>query len=450
MRPGLAAGLAAAVLLLDLVVPLPPAPRWGAALTCAGMALVDLLAARARARSVQALTRRVEALASDSTEAPSPAETGSPDVAFLARAVRTYVQAQRTQRSAEAGERDLDRAMIREVPNGLVVVGADGRVRRTNPALATLVPVRGDPLGRIPIESIAVPELQDALDEAARTRALVQKPVTVGERDLLIRAFPLAGGCMSQVLDITQVRRAERARREFVANVSHELRTPVTALLGYAEALQDDRDTLPPDALPLIEAMERNARRLGALIEDVLRLSKIEAREADLRLEPEVVQPLVREVAERFSLPARQRRVTLDLDLPDEPVEALLNVEAFEHALGNLVDNALKYAGDGGCVRVRVAAAEGGGAEVGVEDDGVGIDPIHHDRIFERFYRVDQDRGRDVGGTGLGLALVKHLCLATRSEVRVDSAPGRGSRFTIRLPGPYDVPPASRAPIDAP
>ncbi len=351
----------------------------------------------------------------------------------VALAVNRLIESLRTRRAAEDRERDLDRTMIRAAPNGLIVTDARGVVRRTNPALGVLLPIVGDPMGKRPIETIPVAEVHETLDEAGRTGLMIERNVNVGERELLVRAFPLDGGCMCQVHDLTSVRRAERARREFVANVSHELRTPVTALIGYAEALLDERGAVDPDVVPMIEAIERNARRLGALIEDVLSLSRIEARAADLRLESEPLLPVIEEVIERFALRARQKSIALGVTVPDPRLEALLNVEAFEHALGNLVDNAIKYTPDGGSVHIDVAT-EPTKVSVSVTDNGIGIDLVHHDRIFERFYRVDGARARDVGGTGLGLALVKHLCRATRSEVTLLSDRGKGSTFTLRLP----------------
>ncbi len=340
-------------------------------------------------------------------------------------------------RSAHIGaetERVLDRAMVRESPNGLLITDAAGRVLRYNPSLARLLPIASDPVGKAPIEAIPVLEFQEVIDETRRTRQPSERVATVGRREVLVRGIPLAdgAGCMGVVLDITSVRAAERARRDFVANVSHELRTPVTALVGYAESLLQDRDQLPEWSRPMLEAMNRNARRLAALIEDVLQLSKIEARQGDLPLVAEPVRPVVREVLARFGERARQRDITLTL-LDGPEIDARISGEAFEHALGNLVDNALKYTATGGRIDVAVELRDGAIA-VAVTDDGIGVDPIHHERIFERFYRVDAGRSRDVGGTGLGLALVKHLCLAMQAEVTLESDIGKGSRFTLRLP----------------
>jgi len=331
-------------------------------------------------------------------------------------------------------ERALDGAMVRETPNGLLITDGSGRVRRYNPALARLLPFVGDPIGRTPIEGIPVHEFQEVIDETRRTRQPSERVATVGRREVLVRGIPLAdgAGCMGVVLDITSVRAAERARRDFVANVSHELRTPVTALYGYAESLLEDRAELPEWSHPMLEAMHRNARRLAALIEDVLQLSKIEARQGDLPLAPEPLRPVIKEVLARFTDRARQKSIALTLaDGPE--VEARISGEAFEHALGNLVDNALKYTDAHGKVEVAIHTGDEG-TSVSVIDNGVGVAAVHHERIFERFYRVEPDRSRDAGGTGLGLALVKHLCLAMQAEVTLTSTPGVGSTFTLRLP----------------
>lgn len=352
----------------------------------------------------------------------------------LADVINEVADDLRTQHIGAQTERMLDAAMVRETPNGLLLTDGAGRVVRYNPALARLLPFVGDPVGRTPIEGIPVHEFQEVIDETRRTRQPSERVATVGRREVLVRGIPLAdgAGCMGVVLDITSMRAAERARRDFVANVSHELRTPVTALYGYAESLLEDRAQLPEWSHPMLEAMHRNARRLAALIEDVLQLSKIEARQGDLPLAPEPLRPVVKEVLARFTDRARQKGIALTLaDCPD--VEARISGEAFEHALGNLVDNALKYTDANGKVEVVIHAGPDG-TSVSVTDDGVGVAAIHHERIFERFYRVDAGRSRDAGGTGLGLALVKHLCFAMQAEVVLTSTLGQGSTFTLRLP----------------
>jgi two-component system phosphate regulon sensor histidine kinase PhoR len=296
-----------------------------------------------------------------------------------------------------------------------------------------LLPVRGDPRGLAPIECIPLPALQEAVDEVVLHRSPSEREMQADGRDLLLRAIPLAegGGVMAIVLDVSSVRAAERARRDFVANVSHELRTPVTAILGWSEALSADAHALPESARPMVAAIDRNARRLGRLIEDVLQLSRLEARRSDLSLRPMTLAPLVEEVIASHAGTASAQGVRLLNHVP-ETLAARIDAPAFDHALGNLVDNALKHTPSGGCVTIG-AVQEGGVVRVDVTDTGIGIPEVHHGRIFERFYRVDHGRDRAVGGTGLGLALVKHLCQAMQADVSVVSAPGKGSTFTLRL-----------------
>ena len=181
-----------------------------------------------------------------------------------------------------------------------------------------------------------------------------------------------------------------------------------------------------------LEAIDRNARRLHLLTDDVLQLSRIEARSGALPLVSEALAPLVATVVDRYRSQAEAQGVVLRVDIPAE-LRASLNADAFEHALGNLVDNAVKYSVRGGAVRV-VGQAVGERVRVDVIDTGVGIEEIHRTRVFERFYRGDPARSRAIPGTGLGLALVKHLCIAMNAEVAFTSASGLGSTFSLTLP----------------
>ncbi len=360
-------------------------------------------------------------------------EGADDEAGHVAEAVNRLLDTVRARALAALAERDLDLALVRETPNGLLVTDAQGLVRRANPALARLLPVRENPVGKRPIDTIPVADLQEVIDEARTTRGVCERTLTHGKFDMLIRALPTAdgAGCLGVVLDITSIRSAERVRRDFVANASHEIRTPITAIVGYVEALEAERARIPDDVHFMLDAVRRNAERLRLLIDDVLHLSRLESRHTDLELAREPLLPVVQAVVERFEGVARQKG--LQLEAPPTDIDALVNVDGLEHALSNLVDNAVKYTSSG-TVRVDVQRA-GKWVLVSVSDTGVGIDAMHHSRIFERFYRVDPGRARTVGGTGLGLALVKHLCSAMSAEVQFESTAGQGSRFTLRLPG---------------
>ena len=360
---------------------------------------------------------------------------GSGQLGHLARQFNRLADQTRSARLGLLEERMLDQAMARESPTGLLVAKKNSLILRHNPALLRLVPPKGEVQGRTIRDAFGIPELVEVVDEATRTRTPTERSVSVQRRDLLLRGVPLADGtsCLGVVLDVTSMRLAERARRDFVANVSHELRTPITAMMGYAESLLEERDQLPDHLVPMLKAIDRNGRRLSALVEDVLHLSKLDARTGDLPLERERMEPLLAEILERFVHRALDNEVLMEVRVPPD-LEALVNPDALQHALGNLVDNAIKYSPPRGRVRV-VAAREGSRVRVTVEDQGPGIAAEHLERIFERFYRADEGRARSVGGTGLGLALVKHLCKATQAEVTVESAVGKGSWFTLWLPG---------------
>jgi two-component system, OmpR family, phosphate regulon sensor histidine kinase PhoR len=234
-------------------------------------------------------------------------------------------------------------------------------------------------------------------------------------------------------VDVTETRRLEALRREFVANVSHELRTPVTTIRSAAETLHLTLETDLGMAAKFTDIIDRNATRLQTLVEDLLDLSRIESRKYSLSLVPVRLGEFFQNIARLQEELAQKRRVTVKIEVPDglPPVRADRN--ALERVLTNLVDNAIKYAGEGRQVVLR-AEPSAGQLLVSVIDNGPGIEERHLSRIFERFYRVDAGRSRDVGGTGLGLSIVKHLVESMGGSVGVESQVGRGTQFLVRLP----------------
>jgi two-component system phosphate regulon sensor histidine kinase PhoR len=255
-------------------------------------------------------------------------------------------------------------------------------------------------------------------------------------RRLLVRAALLGepqGGAFAVFVDITEMRRLETLRRDFIANVSHELRTPVTAIRSAGETI---RDVAVNDAAALprfVDIIVRNAERLGNLLDDILELSRIESRALQLVMEPVELAALMSQVAELFRERAERKGLALHVSVPVDQAYAMADRRALENVITNLIDNAVKYCGAGTSIRACVAE-EAERLRVMVKDTGPGIDPVHLPRLFERFYRVDAGRSREVGGTGLGLAIVKHLVESMGSEIRVASAPGVGSEFYFFLP----------------
>jgi two-component system phosphate regulon sensor histidine kinase PhoR len=263
-----------------------------------------------------------------------------------------------------------------------------------------------------------------------------------GERERVMQAHgsalhDLEGHPIGAVIvlnDVTDFRKLEMIRRDFVANVSHELKTPVTSIKGFVETLLDGAIKDPVDSDRFLRIIAKQADRLHAIIEDLLALSKIEQAEESeaLALEPAPLRPVLEGAVAACQAAARDRQIEVKLEC-EPAVAARLNALLLEQAVVNLLDNAIKYSEPGHQVRVTGAAADGE-VTIRIADQGCGIAEEHLSRIFERFYRVDRARSRKLGGTGLGLAIVKHIVQAHRGRVDVESTLGAGSTFTIHLP----------------
>ena len=328
---------------------------------------------------------------------------------------------------------DVLRSLLESSPSGVLITNRAGLIRYLNPTFEKLVRLRGDPIGQEPIVAVPVAEVQTAVTRALAGQSSTDVPCTSDPYELLLQAAPIPdGGALVLAQDVTQFRLAERARTDFVANVSHELRTPLTAILGFAEALLDDRDDLPDDAVQLLERVHRNARRLRDLFEDLLTLSRIEARRGELPITDSPLRPILAEALASAADLAHERGQSFELRCKRSRA-ARVNPEALATIVSNLVVNACHYTPEGGAITVSVHD-EGDQVRIDVVDDGIGIDPAHHQRIFERFYRVDEGRSRRKGGTGLGLAIVKHMALASGARISLSSEHGKGSTFSLHIP----------------
>ena len=335
-----------------------------------------------------------------------------------------------------AGEKTIAEVLIERSPNGIMVTGSDGRIRAVNPAVHAMIPMVPDAVGRRPFEILPVERLAEAMSPDVTEE--VEFHFESGNRTILVKVVPMDGGRLAILQDVTLFARAESHRREFVANVSHELRTPATSIAGYAETLLEEPASMDEFTLEMVTVIHRNAQRLIALFDDLLHLSRIDAREEPLDVQPMVLHSIINEALDKGRSPADEKQITLN-NFVDESLVVDSNRDALGHIFGNLVENAIKYSQEGGMVSVRASARDEGRVLVEVIDVGFGIEPSQHERIFERFYRVDKGRSRDQGGTGLGLALVKRLCHAVGASVDVKSKLGKGSVFRVLLPSADDL-----------
>ena len=259
------------------------------------------------------------------------------------------------------------------------------------------------------------------------------------ERRLQVNAVPLRLaadelGVVMVLHDVTELRRLEQVRTEFVANVSHELRTPLTAIHGYLETLLAGALEERENARRFLEIVFRHTERLGRLLDDLTDLSNIELGRVSLKLAPTRLDEVAESVLAIIRPKAESGRVTLGSQLPSDLPPVSADRDRLAQIFINLVDNAVKYTPEGGRVTVSARPVAGGRVEVTVADTGIGIPPADLPRITERFYRVDRARSRELGGTGLGLAIVKHLVLAHGGEFWIESEPGRGTTVCFTLP----------------
>jgi len=322
-------------------------------------------------------------------------------------------------------------AALAQVPEGVVISDHSGMVVYHNPQATGFVGARhGEALAERALGHLLVAAM--AGGSHTETLELFSPP----RRTLTISAHPLLdvgepAGAVAIIEDVSERRRLEAVRRDFVANISHELKTPVGALSLVAETLEGEDD--PAVVARLSHRMRAEAERLGRIIEDLLDLSRIEAEESPSR-DPVEVHMVVNLAIDRLRPAAEYRGIRLEVSLPRPDLVIRGDRRQLVSAVHNLVDNAVKYSEDNSSVEVIVQKSDQGQVEIIVADHGVGIPARDLERIFERFYRVDRARSRDTGGTGLGLAIVRHVAGNHGGEVEVRSHEGEGSTFTLRLP----------------
>ena len=337
-------------------------------------------------------------------------------------------------------ERSRFEAVLESMDEGVLALNQRSQLTMINRAALGLLSLSTEHDGDTLAARIPIPTLHELV-----ARALAGQPdrgefetLTTPPRQILAYASPLRQqeGAVVVLHDVTEIRRLERIRRDFVANVSHELRTPVSIIRLNAETLLDGALERPEVARKFLEAQMRNADRLAALVSDLLEISRIEAGTYEIHPDFIRVAPIVERIVDSVQQIADEKHMTIECEVPADTT-AWADAEALEHVLLNLVDNAVKYTPAEGKIAVRVRT-EGEGVRIEVEDNGPGIEPRHRARIFERFYRVDKGRSREVGGTGLGLAIVKHLAEAMDGSVGVGPAQPHGSIFWVLLGGPVE------------
>jgi two-component system, OmpR family, phosphate regulon sensor histidine kinase PhoR len=335
-------------------------------------------------------------------------------------------------------------AVLSSMAEGVIAVDMDERIISINKAGARFFEdLPQNLLNRSIPEAIRHPDFHKFINRALSSKENLEEDITLyqkGERILFIHNTPLedaAGqrrGILVVMNDVTHLRKLENIRKDFAANVSHELKTPLTAIKGYVETLRTGDDVDPEETQHFLSVIEKHVNRLTAIIENLMKLSKIERQDetSEIRLEDSSVKSVILQAIKACREKTAAKNITVDLECL-EGISASLDSRLMIQALVNLLDNAVNYSREKSDIKIS-AVLKDQELRISVQDHGIGIPKEHLPRLFERFYRVDKARSRELGGTGLGLAIVKHIAHAHGGRVSVESTPGKGSRFSLHLP----------------
>ncbi len=346
-------------------------------------------------------------------------------------------------RRAEALEKEISsfRGILGSMIEGVIAMDKDTRVVSTNPAIEKIFNVsREGARGKLFLEVIPNNDILEIISSVLEKKEVISKELTLVwplQRTFQINASPILGkdsvnGCLLVIHDISQIRRLERVRSDFVANVSHELKTPLTSILGFVETLLEGALEDKENSRQFLKIIAEHAKRLDNLTNDLLSLSFLESQQAQLKKEKLSLQELTDKVLSGFRSQLKKKQIEARNRLPSGFIVSA-DKNKIEQVLTNLIDNAIKFNKEKGWINIDLQDAYHG-IKILVEDSGQGIPEKDIPRIFERFYRVDKARSRELGGTGLGLSIVKHVVELHGGSVSVESTEGLGSKFWFILP----------------
>jgi len=364
---------------------------------------------------------------------------GDDELGVVARGLDNAVQVVGRQLAEQARDRSRMEAILSGMIEGVIVVDPQGRLQLANQAAMRMLRVDDLSLGRHYVESIRHPAIAELVAAALAGRipeGLQMSPPRDASRTIMARAAPAAGGSEHGAVlvlhDITELRRADQIRRDFVANVSHELRTPLTAIRGYVEALAEG-DTSPEESQRFLSIITRHTERMERLVKDLLRLARLDAGQETVDLVACDARNLIVSVVTELSSTLDQRDQRVEITIAPDSETLRADPTKLHDVLRNLVANAITYSPEHTTILIE-AARNGSSYVLSVADQGPGIPEEDLSRVFERFYRVDKSRARDPGGTGLGLAIVKHLIELHKGTVRAENRVEGGARVVITLP----------------
>jgi two-component system phosphate regulon sensor histidine kinase PhoR len=323
--------------------------------------------------------------------------------------------------------------------DGLLVLDGERRIALLNRAFETLFQVNNRAIGEPLLSTMREPELHQLISLALQKRSAAQAELTLGQRQWQVDAVPmeLGNGAKPGVVilfhDITELKRVDDMRRDFVANVSHELRTPLSILRGYIETMIDDPKMARGETARILEVMEQHSKRLGLLANDLLLLAQLESGRSTLQLSDIDLLRFFSDISRDWARRLSAKDLNAVVDVSDDCSTIRADEARLRQVFDNLLDNATKYSNPNGEVRLG-AERRGDETVLSVTDTGIGISANDLPRIFERFYRADKARSRELGGTGLGLSIVKHITQLHGGRVQAESELGKGTSIRVILP----------------
>jgi two-component system phosphate regulon sensor histidine kinase PhoR len=365
------------------------------------------------------------------------------EIGDLARSINYMARQLKTNIDDIIAEKNRIQAILASMADGVIALDPWGRVILVNPVVEKLFGITQESCrGKNILRIIHNNELEKMINHALETGQPVDKLVEIHAPDpfvFYVNVTPLEnggadqGGLVAVLKDITERKRVEEMRSDFVANVSHELRTPLTSIRGFAETLLDGAVEDPKVARPFLEIINTETERLSRLIDELLNLSKIEDKKTIPNWEMLDIASLINKAVTILKPKALEKEITIDVEAPETLPAFEGDADMLCQVLINLIDNSISYTQSGGEIQIK-ASAGSGELKVDVKDNGIGIPQESLHRVFERFYRVDKARSREQGGTGLGLSIVKHIIDAHHGTVHVESSLGLGSTFSFSLP----------------
>ena len=407
--------------------------------------VLSLLISKTTTQSLHGIINISEELARGNLNIDIPNPNKKGEIAKITNALHKMAQKLNELFKQLSREKNQLEAVLSAMREGVVVISGEGKIMITNSALKNMFNIKEDPHLKPYWEILRNKDLINLVEKVLQNwvpETMEISHLYPDERYYLANVIPLdspENEIIVVMFDITEFKRLENMKADFIANVSHELRTPLTAIKGYTETLEEDAYESPQEKKQFLSIVKRNADRLINIVSDLLVLSEIESRDSlsretvNTEFENVNVNEVITSSLESLKSKAANKNITINY----HPIHDIDRIKAdrflLEQMFINLVDNAIKYTSDGGDICIDMSATD---TELAIEinDTGIGIPKEHLPRIFERFYRVDTTRSRKMGGTGLGLSIVKHIVIMHSGKIDVESEEGKGSKFTINLP----------------